>query len=393
MLDLQRVATALAAKKDLFGRHAHDSDALLHAYGQRWLAAARLTGEEIDARLAGFDWPGARPTAEHSRQTGAAIEFPERWQNHEQARAWARRTLVGVPTFAVDGSQILPSREFYPPVGAVQIGWFENLHRPDGRYVKDVSFEVLSSAELGDDIGDGDEPGYRSEAVNWRRFQGECRRLIDYMRGAKGRQPAPVCFFDGSLVVSFAQHMLPEHQARYVQAVTELLAVSAECHVPLIGYVDTSYAADLATMLDSLSGERLGMVADGAFLRPLMPQWGSRTPAWLCARNAPLKAPGGNYYSQVGFVYLKTTAANPPARLEFPRWLVDEGQLDRVIDIVRAECVIGNGYPYAVETADAVAVITMQDRERFFAAFQRFAAREGLPLRFSRKAGSKLGRR
>ena len=34
---------------------------------------------------------------------------------------------------------------------------------------------------------------------------------------------------------------------------------------------------------------------------------------------------------------------------------------------------MGNGYPYAVETADAVAVITMQDRERFYRLLQEFA--------------------
>ena len=63
------------------------------------------------------------------------------------------------------------------------------------------------------------------------------------------------------------------------------------------------------------------------------------------------------------------------------------------VDIVRAECVVGNGYPYAVETADAVAVITMQDRERFYRLLQEFAEKEGLPLRFSRKSVSKQGRR
>ena len=60
---------------------------------------------------------------------------------------------------------------------------------------------------------------------------------------------------------------------------------------------------------------------------------------------------------------------------------------------MRAECVVGAGYPYALETADAVAVLTMQDRERFYWLFQEFAEREGLPLQFSRKAVSKRGRR
>jgi hypothetical protein len=99
------------------------------------------------------------------------------------------------------------------------------------------------------------------------------------------------------------------------------------------------------------------------------------------------------YYGRVCLLYLKTTADGPPARLDVPRWLLEAGQLDRVLDVVRAESVVGNGYPYAVETADAVAVITAQDRERFYRAFQEFAEKEGLPLRFSRKATSKQGRR
>ena len=116
--------------------------------------------------------------------------------------------------------------------------------------------------------------------------------------------------------------------------------------------------------------------------------------AFTCARDDQvLPVDGEKYYDQVCFVYLKTTADRPPARLELPRWLLEEGELEHTLDVVRAECVVGNGYPYAVETADAVAVITMQDRERFYRVFQEFAETEGLPLRFSRKAMSKRGRR
>jgi hypothetical protein len=122
--------------------------------------------------------------------------------------------------------------------------------------------------------------------------------------------------------------------------------------------------------------------------------WGDRTAAYLCARDDDVESVGGGkYYADVLFVYLKTTADRSPARLDVPRWVLEEGQLEHVLDVVRAECVVGNGYPYAVETADAVAVITHQDRERFYRLFQEFAEREGLPLRFSRKAVSKRGRR
>jgi len=52
-----------------------------------------------------------------------------------------------------------------------------------------------------------------------------------------------------------------------------------------------------------------------------------------------------------------------------------------------------NGYPYAIETADAVAVISQEDRQRFYALFQRWGEDKGLPITQARKALSKLARR
>lgn len=164
--------------------------------------------------------------------------------------------------------------------------------------------------------------------------------------------------------------------------------------MPMVGYVDTSYANDLTAMLDALTGRQTTQrFSDGALLSSRM-QWGDRTAAYICARHDEVLPVGsGKYYDRVLFVYLKTTADRPPVRLDLPRWLLDSGELERTLDVVRAECVVGNGYPYAVETADAVAVISVQDRERFYRLFQEFAEKQGLPLRFSRKAVSKRGRR
>jgi hypothetical protein len=61
--------------------------------------------------------------------------------------------------------------------------------------------------------------------------------------------------------------------------------------------------------------------------------------------------------------------------------------------VVRAECIVGTGYPYAIETADALAVITMQDRERFYGVLQDFVRANRINWTFSRKALSKRGRR
>jgi hypothetical protein len=97
--------------------------------------------------------------------------------------------------------------------------------------------------------------------------------------------------------------------------------------------------------------------------------------------------------SIVGFVYLQTTADGAPARIDVPAWIYECGLLEQTLDTVRAECVVGLGYPYALETADQTAVITIRDREIFLRALQDFASREKLNFSVSRKNASKGRRR
>ena len=210
---------------------------------------------------------------------------------------------------------------------------------------------------------------------------------------------SPVVFFDGSLVVSFALTMPSPYRERYISAAVSMLQASEELRVPLIGYIDTSYARDTITMLRRLDDQQgqptlrdTKRIHDALLWQGHL-RWGDRTPAMVCARGDVLEGYGA-YRESVAFCYLQTTSARPPARLEFPRWMIDDGVLEPVLDVVRAEIIAGGqGYPYAIETADAVAVITMQDRAEFYAQFQEFVERQGMKFTFSTKALSKSRRR
>ena len=209
---------------------------------------------------------------------------------------------------------------------------------------------------------------------------------------------SPVVFFDGSLIVSFALTMPSPYRERYINSAVSLLKTSEDLRVPLIGYIDTSYARDIIKMLYCLNSnqEHPALSETKKIHDTLLWQgslrWGDRTPAMICARNDILES-YGEYRNGVAFCYLQTTAQHPPSRLEFPRWMLDEGMLDPVLDVVRAEIIAGNGYPYAIETADAVSVITMQDRNEFYAHFQTFMERQGVNFSFSSKSLSKKRRR
>jgi hypothetical protein len=247
-----------------------------------------------------------------------------------------------------------------------------------------------------------------SEAlVHVRRFELEARTLVARMeyhaarRASDGDDGLVMGFLDGSLIVSFALKMARPYRAAYVAAARSLLDASARCRVPLVAYIDTSYARDIVGML-----RHLALAADSAPTKLPSPRglhdallwsgalgWGDRTPAFRSARGDVL---AGGYEEQrddVAFIYLQAALDRPPARLEFPRWVLEAGLLDRVVDAVRAEVIAGNGYPYPLEAADAVAVIALADRAQFYALFQQFAQRRGLRFTFSRKALSKSRRR
>ena len=359
---------------------------------------------------------GARPSIEfdrwlveaaHRQYHGPLFPFGRDFANHEQARQWAE-CIEGVTTAAVDGSQLMPWRDASIPVALIQIGFFVNPHQRGQSYVKDVRMEVLSPDEIMEEAkNESDDPDsypYSDMQVTMKRYLLEIETLCEQMRQlAQARREddplySPVVFFDGSLVVSFALTMPSPYRERYIASAVALLQTSEELRVPLIGYIDTSYARDIITMLRRLDGVQPRPVLretkkiHDALLWHGHLHWGDRTPAMICARNDIVQS-YGPYRDGVAFCYLHTTVNRPPTRLEFPRWMLDDGVLEPVLDVVRAEIIAGNGYPYAIETADAVSVITMQDRSDFYAQFQSFMERQGVKFTFSTKSLSKNRRR
>lgn len=428
--EMARQRESLLSYQERHGDTLGQYRAALAGLRARYTSVARLETAQRE-RLTQQDEPeplGARPTVEYAawmatNERVPALRFGERFASHEQSRAWAER-LRGVTTFAVDGSQLPPWRDASAPIALVQASLYENPHQPPQPYVKDVVLELLTPEELTGDEPDlvdartGDDMGYSNRFVQLRRFELEAQTVIARMEHHQRRRaelaargetpPLVVAFYDGSLIVSFALKSPPPYRERYVSASLHMLEASERCGVPLLGYIDTSYARDIVVMLRGLSDdaqERLPAETRG-LSDPLLWRgalgWGDRTPAFFSARYDLSRmgygagAAGredGAAQTEVGFVYFQAALDRPPARIEFPRWLLDAGLLDRVMDVVRAEVIAGTGYPYPIEAADAVAVISAPDRAQFYALFQEFAEREGLHLSFSRKALSKSRRR
>ncbi len=284
----------------------------------------------------------------------------------------------------------MPVKELSLPIAAIQVAWFENPHTPDGNYTKNTRFEILSPNDLL--MGkSASERQISDQMVNLRRFQLEIETLCNYMETYTLKHDTtefpPVVFLDGSIVISFAERWHEDQRKLFTEPIIRLLDVAQMTNIPVVGYVDTTYACDLAVMLKYFFQLDIAHspVHDAYLFRNL--NWGDRTIFFTCAR-AGLLDSFGKHKRGVGFVYLKTNQGLP-ARLDIPVWVYEKGLLDYVISLVQAEVVVGLGYPYPLATADATAFISTQDREAFYRLFQQFAKDQELQLHFSQKALSK----
>ncbi|MGB3296050.1 MAG: DNA double-strand break repair nuclease NurA [Phormidesmis sp.] len=389
-----QVQTALSRKRADFASFDESTSGYLDQYRVAWDEWVSMTAASRDKwQSAQAGDLGARSLEPISAQDGGIIRSGLSWQNREQSLNWVKTQLTDVTTFAVDGSQVFPQKDFSIPIALVQIGWFENHHSAAGDYEKDILLDVMTPKDL---VADRSQPMDRW--INMRRFSMEVQRLVDYITQAKdraiaqGRDPEKcLVFFDGSLVLSFAAMLDDNLREPYVSEVLTLLKASEKHQVPLVSYVDTAQSNDITTLLRTLHElETTRAIHDAKLLNRLM-RWGDRTPLMICDRGDIL-----NYYGdmrdRITFTYLKTNA-NYPARLELPRWVWEAGRAEDVINQVRAEVVVGNGYPYAIETADQTAVLQSRDRQVFYRILQDWAEQEQISISLSQKMMSKARRR
>jgi hypothetical protein len=405
MIFRQLLIEELNSRREDFRRFALQERDEFESYLALLAELSQKKSAEVRDKLNGKTDVGALPSDEMDARKSIAVKFEPRWQNHEQARKWATEILQNRTTFAADGSQIQPGREINLPVAAVQIGTFENAHNERGEYRKQAFLKIIAPNEFFDSDLLEEKPIRAETLVGFLRFEAEIKYLKDFLREKSGwrerGERMPLAFLDNTLLLSIA---LPQTklQNRYIAETAELVRVSEAAEVPIIGYVDQSYARDLIHLLDSFSSfsenrihEPSDRLSDAQLLTAkTLESWGDRT-IYFDSRREHLSDffTDKNGDSTVGFVYLKTASDAVPARLDVPAWIYKQNLLDEVLNTVRAECVIGLGYPYALETADATAVISSRDRELFLRALQDFSVRENLNFRVASKRMSKARRR
>ncbi len=386
MLNHQKIEAALTALTGEFAAYQQDVDSSFSRMRLALTDFGREPFDRIQAALAA-EWTGAIPSPEWAAHPDFRIPFHADWQNHQQARQWAFDHILNIPTFAVDGSQIRPTTDYSLPVAIIQIGWFENLHTPQAAYKKDTYVEVVTPQRL---LINGEPSGQMVDLIRTRL---EMAQIVSYINSCAATSTKPVVFYDGPLLLSFAER-LRETKAEYIAELTRVLNASYAARIPVIGYVDSSHARDLIGMMTHYFHipKASDALTDGGLLADVL-QIGERTPVMISRRPGIQQEYAAPWQTDLAFVYLKMSLTGLPVRLEFPLWLYQEGLLDSLMDVIRAEIIIGSGYPYCLETADVTALLTNADRDFFYRVFQAFLEKQAHPLTIRSKARSKQRRR
>ena len=404
MLHLEHLNNELENRRDDFVYFGEAQQRDLLAYLKVLDKICTLTSGKIAADVSESEQGGAIPSSEIDNLDEFLLEFEIKWDNHKEARKWAGEVLQNRTTFAADGSLYYSEKETSLPVGAVQIGWFENPHDVDKRHEKDAELKILTPKDL---LENREEHFKPESIVGEEMFIGEVKKIGDFISKKKGWQERgermPLAFFDRPMLLPFAASQ-SKLQKKFVDELVGLVRHSKDARVPVVGYVDRSFSRDIINLITSFSHDAASDIQtlyDSTLLgtqnsnkQKILNAWGDRTP-FCYSRRKGLEAfiDPKTEIPLVGFTFLQTTSDSLPARLDLPSWVFEEGLLNEILDVVRAECVIGLGYPYPLETADQVAVISSRDRQVFLAALQEFAKKNNLNFSVSRKNASKGRRR
>ncbi len=240
---------------------------------------------------------------------------------------WFLRELDGKRVVGVDGSQVKPLKDIGVPLGGIQIAKLSIEH---GNGHHDL---IHRSAFIDMD-----------EDVSLARFKMEIKALMEEMDGKS------LLFFDGSLSTSFTADYNQKLRQEYSGLISTLIQKSEETRSPLVGYVDRSYARDLA--------KSLGVNAYDPYLLSSTLNLMEYTQVFRSEKD-------GLCYS-----YLRANP-NQPVRLEYPLWMEDIHH--DIVKSVMAECMLGStrGYPYVLERAHTCCQIERKERTDFMRAFSK----------------------
>lgn len=311
--------------------------------------------------------------------------FPFNWENRSEAMEWVDSVLSGIALGAVDGSQIYSDKSYEMPVAVLQTSRIFNRHT-NNDYKQETGAAIITPEEF----EAASVYSFSSEYVDARRFAAECESIVKLMK----EHEKLYVLLDGALILSHINVLNRNIRHIYIKAVAGLLESSKQTRCPVIGYMDTTMPRDITLMLHFLFKLKKSKLSDTHLFSHL--RWGERTAAFLCDRDDRRGGESrsvldhyGKFRNEIAFFYIRLSSGLP-ARVEFPAWAYEEGLVDKIADIMRAQCVIRGNYPDILMRAHDAAVIRMSEHELFYSMFDNFCKAHGIKINKSAKYFHKM---
>lgn len=351
MIDQNQILKALIAKKNAILDENKKFKIKPTEYVEFLKELEGLSKEEFNKITKGKEL--ARPVIFEEKIKRSINSF----ESLDDAIKWSTNILNGTTLVAIDGSQILPSKELSYPIALVQTGYFIISFDEEARIEYDTDPNILISSDSvtnGQTIREGDVSLIR-QSKEIETAKKLLEKLEDY--------PNPIILLDGTLIYSYMATLLPKTRNQAIKELVSFLNLAERKRIPVVGYIDTSYAKDLSTtlhLIKDIKGEE--ELADPGYLDSELTELGDYTIPFICRRK-PIPD-YENYANKICFSYLRVNSKRV-VRLEFPFWIWKKGKYEDVISKILAEGIISHGYPRVLTRAHEVAVLTGQDKEKF----------------------------
>ncbi len=294
--------------------------------------------------------------------------FRFNWKNRHDALEWIDSVLSGVAVGAVDGSQIYSDKNYEIPLAVIQTSRIFNRHTNDSDYKQETEASIITP----DEFEAASVYSFGSEYVDARRFAAECDSMVQLMK----EHEKLYVLLDGALTLSHINVLNTNIREIYINAITRLLEASENTKNPVIGYIDTTMPRDVTLMMHHIFELKKSKLSDTHLFSNIL--WGERTAAFLCDRDDRRGGDSravldyyGRFRNGVAFFYMRMSNGLP-VRVEFPSWAYQAGQVDKIADIIRAECVIRGNYPDILMRAHDAALIRMSEHTLFYGMLDNF---------------------
>ena len=385
VLDLTKIASEIAG----LGEAVRDSR-----------ATRKLRLEKALRLLKGA--PGPDELTELIKSASSTWQFAHPLED-VQTREAADEAPGNYTAIAADASQAAPGRHSPLPYYVINAG------RVVIRYGEGATASLDSEPALGDFSSAEEELSYLGYEVRRDAYISEERLLAEF--GALAElsrkiEPPAVAMYDGSLILWYLRKQPEKRRRDVVKALTTWLDVSRDNGVIPIGYISKPGARDVIYDLALLACDREHAHCESCRAgrqRSDVPcseivklhdadvfsetsESGERSAVFI-NRLTPVLDEYGDEDNRIAYFYLNV--GTEVARVEFPRWVFDDGLINVAQSLALDQSYKGAGYPRVLALAHEYALVERKEADAFLGLLEGAA----LPSLISPKEFAKRRRR